>query len=129
MGHRHLQADEIPFAERPYREQDPVRHAASVTDALGLAQSRATIWRYPPGARGRRHVEGAQEEVFVVLAGTITLMLGEPPERIELREGGIAAVDAGTPLQVRNESDADARVVIWGAPPVRGGSEILDDLP
>lgn len=129
MGHRHVQADELPLAERPYRPQDPVRLAASLTDALALQQSRATVWHYPPGARGRRHVEGAQEEVFVVLEGTITLMLGDPPERIELREGGIAAVDPGTPLQVRNESDAGARVVIWGAPPLRGGSEILDDLP
>jgi hypothetical protein len=32
-------------------------------------------------------------------------------------------------VQVRNESDADALVLIWGAPPVTGQGEILDDIP
>ena len=53
-----------------------------LTGALGLESSRASVWRYPPGARGRRHIEGAQEEVFLVLEGTVTLMLGEPAEAV-----------------------------------------------
>jgi uncharacterized cupin superfamily protein len=129
MAHRVVQQDELDFAERPYREQDPPRHAAGLTDALGLESSRATVWRYPPGARGRRHIEGAQEEVFAVLEGTITLALGEPPELVEVRAGGFACVSTGTEIQVRNESGADAMLVIWGAPPVTGQGELLDDLP
>ena len=49
-----------------------------------LRQTRANIWRYPPGARGRRHAEHVQEEVFVVLEGTATLYLGDPAEAVEL---------------------------------------------
>ena len=45
---------------------------------------RANIWRLPAGARGGRHIEHAQEEMFVVLEGTATLLLGDPPERVEL---------------------------------------------
>jgi len=120
---------ELRFAERPHREQDPPRLAASLTDALGLESSRATVWRYPPGARGRRHREEAQEEVFVVLEGRITLAIGEPAEVIAIDALGFARLATGTEIQVRNESDAEALLLIWGAPPVTGQGELLDDLP
>jgi uncharacterized cupin superfamily protein len=120
---------ELPFVERPYRPQDAPRHVASLTEALGLENARASVWRYPPGVRGRRHVEGAQEEVFACLEGTITLALGEPPELVEIPAGGFARVGTGTEIQVRNESAGDAVVLAWGAPAVTGEAEILDDLP
>jgi uncharacterized cupin superfamily protein len=120
---------ELPFVERPYRPQDAPRRVASLTEALGLENARASVWRYPPGVRGRRHVEGAQEEVFACLEGTITLALGEPPELVEIPAGGFARVGTGTEIQVRNESGADAVVLAWGAPAVTGQGEILDDLP
>ena len=129
MAHDTAHLHDLPFAERPYREQDAPRLAASLTEALGLESSRATVWRYPPGARGRRHREGAQEEVFVVLDGTVTLALGEPVELIRIDAVGFARVATGTEIQVRNESDAEALLLIWGAPPVTGQGEILDDLP
>ena len=129
MPHSAAQLQDLSFAERPYREQDPPRLAASLTEALALESSRATVWRYPPGARGRRHREGAQEEVFAVLDGTITLALGEPAELLRVDAVGFVRVATGTEVQVRNESDADALVLIWGAPPVTGQGEILDDLP
>jgi uncharacterized cupin superfamily protein len=129
MAHTAVSLDALPFRERPYREQDAPRLAASLTDALGLESSRATVWRYPPGARGRRHREGAQEEVFVVLEGTITLALSDPAELVAVDAVGFARVAVGTEIQVRNESDADALVLIWGAPAITGQAEILDDLP
>jgi uncharacterized cupin superfamily protein len=129
VAHRTAHIDDLAFAERPYRPQDAPRHATSLTEALGLESSRATVWQYPPGARGRRHREGAQEEVFAVIEGTITLALGEPPEMVEVTVGGFACVDTGTEIQVRNESGADAVVLIWGAPAVTGQGELLDDLP
>jgi uncharacterized cupin superfamily protein len=129
MPHSAAKLHDLPFAERPYREQDPPRLAASLTEALALESSRATVWRYPPRARGRRHREGAQEEVFAVLDGTITLALGEPAELLRVDAVGFVRVATGTEVQVRNESDADALVLIWGAPPVTGQGEILDDIP
>src|SRR6478752_4001376 len=44
--------DERPKPEG--REDDPARLAADLTTSAGLTQSRARLWRYPPGARGRR---------------------------------------------------------------------------
>ena len=129
MSYSIVKPGELPFTERPYRPQDAPRQVASLTEALGLENARASLWRYPPGVRGRRHVEGAQEEVFACLEGTITLALGEPPELLELPAGGFARVGTGTQIQVRNEGAADAVVLAWGAPAVTGEAEILADLP
>ena len=75
----------------PRGDDDP-RTIARLSDSM--TQSRANIWRYPPGARGKRHADHAQEEVFVVLDGTLTVDLGEPPERHELARGGVLVVRA-----------------------------------
>src|ERR1043166_9148113 len=115
-----LRPDDLVFEQRPYRPQDPARSAAAVSDALGLTRSRASLWRYPAGARGRRHRELAQEEVFVVLDGAVTMWLGEPPQREELPTRSIVRVAPGTPLQIHNNSGGEATLLIWGAPAERG---------
>ena len=68
-----------------------------------------------------------QEEVFVVLAGTLTMHLGEPAERIELAPQSVVAVEPGTPLQLQNDGDGDVVVFIYGAPPEQAGADFLDD--
>jgi uncharacterized cupin superfamily protein len=119
---------DLDWEERPSVGDGPARRAADITTAAGLAQSRARIWRLPPGARGRRHREAAQEEVFVVLEGTLTMLLGEPFERHDLVAGSVAAVVPGTEIQLRNESGAETVVFAYGAPPVVGPAEHLDDI-
>ena len=89
---------------------------------------RANIWRLPPGARGARHLERVQEEMFVVLEGTATLLLGDPPERVEIPRGSVAVVETETVLQLRNESDSEIVVLIVGAPPEQGKAEHLPDV-
>jgi mannose-6-phosphate isomerase-like protein (cupin superfamily) len=122
-----VRGDEHSFEERPNVEGEPPRLAADVTTAAQLAQSRARLWRYPPHARGRRHADRAQEEVFVVLSGTLTMLLGEPPERFDLPPESVVAVEPGTPLQMRNESDEEVTVFAYGAPPEQAGADFLED--
>jgi uncharacterized cupin superfamily protein len=93
-----------------------------------LTEMRANVWRLPPGSRGRRHAERVQEELFVVLEGTATLALGDPPEMTELPRGSIAVVEPGTAIQVRNEGPAEAVVLIVGAPPETGQADYLPDV-
>jgi mannose-6-phosphate isomerase-like protein (cupin superfamily) len=93
-----------------------------------LRDMRANVWRLPPGSRGRRHAERVQEELFVALAGDATMVLGDPPERLALSQGSLAIVEPGTPLQVRNEGDDEAVVLIVGAPPVAGEADYLPDV-
>jgi mannose-6-phosphate isomerase-like protein (cupin superfamily) len=104
---------------------DQSRGLLRLSDAM--REMRANIWRYPPGARGRRHAEHVQEEIFVVLEGTATLFFGDPPERLELPAGSVAVVEPGTAIQVSNASDEDAAIFIVGAPPEQGQADYLPD--
>jgi len=127
MGYSVVRGDEHDYEDRPYVEGEAPRLATDVTTAAQLAQSRARIWRYPPHTRGRRHADHAQEEVFVVLAGTLTMLLGDPPERFDLPPHSIVSVEPMTPLQVRNENDDELVLFIYGAPPEQAGADFLDD--
>ena len=86
------------------------------------------MFRYPPGSRGRRHKNLEQEEVFVVLEGTLTMLLGEPAERVDLPPQSVLAVEVDTPLQLFNVGSEDVTVFIYGAPPATEQSEMLEDL-
>jgi len=102
------------------------RTIIDLTAQLGLEHSRARLWRYPPGASGVPHVEREQEEVFVVLEGTLTLMLGDPARRELLPRGSVAAVKPGTPIHVHNDSDSEVMFLAYGAPPI---VDAVDELP
>ena len=124
MGFTIFRQSEVEW--QPRGDDDP-RTIAGLSDAL--SESRANIWRYPPGARGRRHKDLAQEEVFVVLDGTLTVDLGDPPERHVVERGGVLVVETGTILQLRNAGDEELVLFIYGAPPVRGQGEFFPDVP
>jgi len=128
MGYRFIARESMQFEERPYVEGRPPRLAADLTTAVGLTRSRARLWRYPPHTVGRRHADHAQEEVFVVLSGTATMLLGDEPERVDLGPGGVVAVEPLTALQLRNETDEELTVFVYGAPPVQEGADFLDDV-
>jgi mannose-6-phosphate isomerase-like protein (cupin superfamily) len=128
MSYRIVRSGEESWEERPNREGEPPRLTADVTTAANLEQSRARVWRYPPHTRGRRHKDLGQEEVFLVLEGTLTMVLGDPPQRFDLESGSVVAVEPGTALQMRNESDAEVRIFAYGAPPITGQVEFVDDV-
>jgi mannose-6-phosphate isomerase-like protein (cupin superfamily) len=124
VGYTVFQADELAF--EPRSESD-ARSIASLSEALSA--SRANVWRYPPGAQGKRHRDLGQEEVFFVLDGTLTVDLGEPPERHEVSRGGVVVVERGTILQLRNAGDEELVLFIYGAPPETGKAEFFDPVP
>ena len=116
--------DEVEWTPRA---EDDSRSIARLSDAL--TQSRANLWRYPPGTKGKRHLDRAQEEVFAVLEGTLTVDLGDPPERHEVPRGGVLVVESGTILQLRNVGAEELVLFIYGAPPVTGQGEFFPDVP
>ena len=125
VGYAIRHADELEW--KPRREGDP-RLAAELSDAM--TQSRANLFRYPPGAIGRRHIDPVQEEVFVVLDGTLTIHMGEgdDPERHELKRGSVLVVQPGTALQLSNRHADELRLFIYGAPPERGEATFLPTI-
>jgi mannose-6-phosphate isomerase-like protein (cupin superfamily) len=133
VGYHWVSVDGLEYEERPANEGEEPRRAADLTTALELQQSRARLWRYPPHSTGRRHQDHIQEEIFVVIQGTLTMLLGgntpeERPERVDLGPGGVVAVEPMTPLQMRNETDEELVVFVYGAPPLREGADFLDDV-
>jgi mannose-6-phosphate isomerase-like protein (cupin superfamily) len=129
VGYRFASPDRLEYAERPPKPGELPRRAADLTTALELKQSRARLWRYPPHSTGRRHRDHVQEEVFVVVSGTLTMLLGDAPERVDVGPGGVVAVEPMTPLQMRNETDEELVVFVYGAPPLQEGADFLDDVP
>lgn len=125
MSYTIFHADELEW--KPRREGDP-RLAAELSGSM--TRSRANLFRYPPGAVGRRHIDTNQEEVFVVLAGTLTIHMGDgdEPERHELATGSVLVVQPGTALQLSNRHEDELRLFIVGAPPERGETIFLDPV-
>jgi quercetin dioxygenase-like cupin family protein len=123
--------DVVHAADLDWKEREappgtePRRHAI-VTDAAQLTKSRARMWRYPAHTEGRRHIDPDQEEVFVPLRGTLTLLLEDPPQRIDVEPGGLVAVHPGTAMQVRNETDEEILFFAYGAPPVHGNATFIE---
>ncbi len=126
MAFRVISPDRLEWITRPHEKGEPARHVAELSDLAGFAHTRANVWRYEPGARGRRHRHPHQEETFVVLEGTLTMYLGEPPERVEVQRGGLIHVDAETALQTANDGTEDLLVYVYGYPPEDEHAEILD---
>jgi mannose-6-phosphate isomerase-like protein (cupin superfamily) len=129
VGFRAIRMDELEWTDRPPEAGDAVRRVAPLTDLAGFQHSRANLWRYEPGARGRRHKDLVQEETFVVVRGTLTMHLGEEsPERVEVPAVGLVHVEAGTVLQIANETDEELVLYIYGAPPEQGNAEFFDSV-
>ena len=93
--------DELEWITRPHEPGEPARHVAELS-------------------------ERGHEETFVVLVGTLSIYLGDPPKRVDVPAGGVVHVEPGTPLQSANHGDADLLVYAYGAPAEHERAELLD---
>ena len=105
MSYRAVRPEEFEWITRPHEPGEPARHVAELSEVAGFAHVRGNVWRYEPGAKGKRHRHPIQDETFVVLEGELSMYLGEPPERVDVPTGGVVNVPAGTPLQSANHGD------------------------
>jgi quercetin dioxygenase-like cupin family protein len=126
MAFRVIRQDGLEWITRPHEHDEPARHVAELSELAGFANTRANLWRFEPGAKGKRHKHPIQEETFVVLAGTLSMYLGEPPERQDVPAGSLIHVEPGTALQSANHGDEDLFVYAYGTPPESEHAEILD---
>jgi quercetin dioxygenase-like cupin family protein len=126
MGYRTIAPSDFSWITRPHEPGEPARHVAELSDTLGFGAVRGNMWRYEPGARGRRHRHPQQAETFVVLSGTLSMYVGEPPERIDVPAGGVIHVEPRTPLQSANHGDADLLLYAYGTPPESERAELLE---
>jgi quercetin dioxygenase-like cupin family protein len=123
---RHLHKyDNYTWITRPHEPGEPARHVAELSEDARQAWARTNVWRYEPGAAGKRHRHPSQDETFVVVRGTLTMYLGEPPKRVEAMPGDVIHVPHGTPLQTVNEGLDDLVVYVHGWPPEEENAELL----
>jgi quercetin dioxygenase-like cupin family protein len=92
-------------------------------EPLGCENLGVTLFELEPGGKGKSHdhAEDGQEEVYLVVAGELTVQLGgdgdEPPgTELTLSAGKAVRVGPGTQRQLHNHGDGTVRVVIAGAP-------------
>jgi quercetin dioxygenase-like cupin family protein len=126
MTYSAIRPDDFEWITRPHEPGEPARHVAELSEVAGFAHVRGNVWRYEPGAKGRRHRHPIQEETFVVLEGALTMYVGDPPERVDVPSGGVLNVTAGTALQTANHGDEDLVVYAYGYPPEETTAELLD---
>lgn len=126
MGFRVLVPTEFEWITRPHEPGEPARHVAELSERADFAHTRANIWRYEPGAKGRRHRHPRQEETFVVLSGTLSMYVGDPPERQDVPVGGLIHIEPGTPLQSANHGEEDLLVYAYGTPSESEHAELLE---
>jgi quercetin dioxygenase-like cupin family protein len=79
---------------------------------LGVTSFGMNQIRLRPGQRGRIHTHFEQEEVYLVLSGTLTLWV--EGERHELGEGGLARVAPGLKRQLANPHPEDLLLLALG---------------
>ena len=116
---------EQTWITRPHADGEPARHVTELSESAAMEHVRANVWRYEPGAAGRRHRHPVQDETFVVLSGTLSIYLGEPPERHDVAARNLVHVKAGTVLQSVNHGAEDLVVYAHGWPPEDEHAELL----
>jgi mannose-6-phosphate isomerase-like protein (cupin superfamily) len=84
-----------------------------LTAALDAEQAALTYRRMPPGTGGRGsygHRHRTQEELYLVVEGTLTFKVGD--DVFEAPAGTAVRVAPAAPRSVHNDSDADVVLVI-----------------
>ena len=80
---------------------------------LGVSTFGLNLIRLRPRQRGRIHRHDRQEEVYLVIAGTLTLTVEGTPR--ELATGDLARVAPGVRRQLSNRGDEPVAVLAIGA--------------
>jgi quercetin dioxygenase-like cupin family protein len=129
MAYTVIRAEDQTFESPSWSGESSGRTLIELRLRANLQHSQANLWRFPPGAHGRRHREPLQEEVFCVVEGVLTMLLGEPVERFTLTPRSLVVVEPRTPIQLRNDTDSDVFFIAYGAPdePSDYKAEILPD--
>jgi quercetin dioxygenase-like cupin family protein len=93
-------------------DPDADRRFRSLRRELGISTFGLNQMKLRPGQRGRIHRHARQEEVYLVLSGTLTLWIeGEPHE---LGEGDLARVAPDVRRQVHNRTTEDVLMLALG---------------
>jgi len=99
VGWHVVDGSKAEWRERePLFEGQPPRHIVEVTDEAELKNSRARLWRYPPGTRGRRHADIAlTADYSATIAGPPLGPTPGPPRLVGVVLSGVEVTPTDKP--------------------------------
>lgn len=106
---RIINLSEVPLADHGHGDRYQARLGALAAQ-VGARKLGYRLTVLPPGKRAwPRHAHHVNEELFVILSGTGTALIGE--DRVTVREGDVIAAppDPSEPHQILNDSNAELR--------------------
>ena len=121
-----VSADEVGD---PYEGTSVPGEFRSLTDALGAEQVAVTLIRVPPHSdfeQGTGHYHEAQEEIYVVTRGTLTMRFGDEVRHVAA--GSAVRVAAQTRRSHRNEGDEPVEMWAVSRKQDKADSVKLDDF-
>jgi mannose-6-phosphate isomerase-like protein (cupin superfamily) len=121
-----VSADEVGD---PYEGTSVPGEFRSLTDALGSEQVAVTLIRVPPHSdfeQGTGHYHRAQEEIYIVTRGTLTMRFGD--EVRVVTRGSAVRVAPETPRSHRNEGDEPVELWAVSRTQAEGDAVKLDDF-
>ena len=93
-------------------DQPPEQRFARLRAPLGVSSFGINVLTFEPGQRNRIHRHKHQEEVYVVLEGTLTLMVEAQP--VEYAVGDVIRVAPETRRQLVNRGPGRLRLIALG---------------
>lgn len=86
-------------------------------DALETERLGISVLELEPDAKGKEHnhEHDGQEEVYLVVEGTVDVDLTDQDETVTLREDDALRLDADETRQIFNRGDVRAKLVLAGA--------------
>ena len=86
-------------------------------DALETERLGISVLELKPDAKGKEHSHehDGQEEVYIVVEGTVDVDLTDRDETVTLREENALRLDADETRQILNRGDERAKLVLAGA--------------
>lgn len=106
---RVINLSEVPLADHRHGDRYEARFGA-LARHTGARKLGYRLVILPPGKRAwPRHAHHVNEELFVILSGRGTALIGE--DRVPIREGDVVAAppDPAEPHQIVNDSNSDLR--------------------
>lgn len=112
-GYKILRAAEAPdfTGDAPGAFLGYARPLGASQVAVNMRVLAPRSWNIPPGFEpGTGHSHRTTEEIYVVVAGEVTIKLGDEVETLGLYDAVLMAPE--TPRATRNDSDEEARLVM-----------------
>jgi mannose-6-phosphate isomerase-like protein (cupin superfamily) len=100
-----------------------------LSDALGAEQLAITLIRVPPHSdfeQGTGHYHREQEELYVIVRGTLTMRFGDETRKVSA--GSVVRVAPRTPRSHRNEGDEPVEMWAVSRRLDRGDAVKIDDF-